>query len=176
MERNAVGVETGVAGLAQQLDRHLRGAAEFARQRPFGAVAGDEDPAEDARAGGGASQFFEFVSAVEGKQPHSRLIGPGDILFLLDRVAERQPVGGDRVAEAELDFAAARDIETGALAVEHADDLGGRVRLDRIINPSERQIMPQLLIGFDDHIEVDDEARGLGSLFGKKTGDPLAHD
>jgi len=115
-------------------------------------------------------------SAVEGKQPHPGLIGVGDILFFLDRVAKRQPVGGDPVAEAERDFTAARDIEAGALPAEHADDLGGRVGLDRIINPSERQIVPQRLIGRDDQVEIDDEARGLGGLLGKKTGDPLAHD
>jgi hypothetical protein len=36
--------------------------------------------------------------------------------------------------------------------------------------------MPQRLIGLDDHVEIDDEAWGLGGLFGKKTGNPLAHD
>src|SRR5271165_5752478 len=100
----------------------------------------------------------------------------GDILFLLDRVAERQPVGGNPVTEAEPDFAAARNVETGTFPIEHGDDLGGRVRLDRIINLGERQIMAQHVIGPPDHVEIDDEARGLGGVLGKKPGNSLAHD
>src|SRR5439155_6402621 len=91
MERNAVRIKPGLASLAQQFDRHLGGAAELSRERPFSAVAGDEDAAEDARARGGTRQFFELMSAVEGKQPHPGLIGVADVSFFLDRVAERQP-------------------------------------------------------------------------------------
>ena len=123
MEGDAIGVEAEVAGAAQQLDRHLRSAAEFARQRPLGTVAGDEDAAEYLCAGCGARQLLELESAVEGEQPQPRLIGEGDVLFLFDRVAEGQTIGGDAVGEAELDLAAARHVEIGALALEHGDDL-----------------------------------------------------
>jgi hypothetical protein len=35
--------------------------------------------------------------------------------------------------------------------------------------------MPQALIGFAHHIEIDDEAGGLGLPFGKKASDFLVH-
>jgi hypothetical protein len=38
------------------------------RQRPFGALAGDEKAAEDAGAGCGAGQLFEFATAVEREE------------------------------------------------------------------------------------------------------------
>src|SRR5262249_22300965 len=60
MEGDAVGIEPEEPGLAQQLDRHLGGAAELARERPLGAVALDEDAAEDARAGSGAAELLEL--------------------------------------------------------------------------------------------------------------------
>ena len=61
--------------------------------------------------------------AVEGEQPQPGVIGERDVLFLFDRVAKGQPIRGDAVVEAQLDFAAARDIEIGALALEHGVDL-----------------------------------------------------
>ena len=76
--------------------------------------------------------------------------------------------GATPLREAQRDFAAARDIETGALAGQHRDDLGGRVRLDRVIDAGERQIAAQEIIGLGDHVEIDDEARGLGRVFGRK--------
>ncbi len=75
MERHAIGIETEFARSAQQLDCHLGGAAELARQRPFGARAVDEDAAEDLRSRSRTRQFVEFVRAVEGEQTQTRAIG-----------------------------------------------------------------------------------------------------
>src|SRR3984893_14876521 len=111
MKGDAIRIEAELAGAAQQLDSHLRATAKLTRQRPLGTLASDEDAAEHLRAGCCTRQLVELESAVEGEQPQPRLVGEGDILFLLYRVGERQPVGGDAVGEAELDLAAARHIE-----------------------------------------------------------------
>src|ERR1700730_19019018 len=108
MKGDAIGIEPEVAGPAQQLDSHPRRTAELARQRPLGTLASDEDAAEHLRAGRRTCQLVELESAVEGEQPQPRLVGEGDVLFLLYRVAERQPVGGDAVGEAELGLRGAR--------------------------------------------------------------------
>jgi len=103
-------------------------------------------------------------------------MGEGDIFFLLYRVAEGQPVGGDTVVEAELDLAAARHVETGALALEHRDNLRSRVRLHGIVDAGERQVPAQQIVRLRDHVEIDDQTRGLGAVFGKETVDSLSHD
>src|ERR1700756_4134768 len=51
MEGNAVGVETKIASSTQEFDCHIGGAAEFARQWPLRTLAGNENAAEDLRAG-----------------------------------------------------------------------------------------------------------------------------
>src|SRR5262249_17799743 len=99
----------------------------------------------------------------------------GDVPFLLDRVAVGQAVRRDIIGEAKLDFSSARHIEAGALTFEHDDDLGGRVRLYSGIDARERQMPAQRLIRLGDNVEIDDEARGLGRAFGKKTGNPFSH-
>src|SRR6516225_10798574 len=163
------------AGFAQQLDCHLGCAAELARQRPLRPLAGNENAAKDARAGRRPHQFVELVSAVEGEQAYPRTIGEGDILFLLDRVAEGQSRRRNPVAEAQFDFAAARHVEIGAFAFEQGDDFGGRIGLYSVVDAREWEMSTQRLIGFGDHVEIDDEARGLGGMFGKKTCNFLGH-
>ena len=175
MKRHAIWVETEFSRSAQQPDCHLGGAAELARQRPLGPSAVDQDAAEDLRSRGGPRQFVEFVRAVEGKEPHPRAIGEGYVLFLLDRVAIGEPIGGDAVVDAELDFPAARDVEIGALALEHGDDCGGGVGLDRIIDAGERQMPAQRIVSLGDRLEIDDEAWGLGRIFGEEARNPLIH-
>src|ERR1051325_1707978 len=98
MERDPVWVEAEIARFAQQHDRHRRGAAELARQRPVGAGAGYQDAAEDARAGRGARQLFDLGLAVESEEAHAALIGEGNVALLLDRVAEGQALGRGTVA------------------------------------------------------------------------------
>ena len=175
MKGDAIGVEAEIAGSAQQLDCHLGGATEFARQRPLGAITGDQNAAEYARARRRSRQLVEFGRTVESEQPEPRLMGEGNVFFLLYCVAEGQPLGGDTVVEAELDLAAARHVEAGALALEHRDDLRCRVRLHGVVDAGERQVPAQQIVGFCDHVEIDYQARRLGAIFGKETADSFSH-
>src|SRR5271169_6620019 len=130
MKRHAIWVETEFSRSAQQPDCHLWGAAELARQWPLGPRAVDQDAAEDLRSRGGPRQFVEFVRAVEGKEPHPRAVGEGYVFFLFYRVAKGEPIRADAAVDTELDFPAARDVEIGALALDHGNDCWGRVGLD----------------------------------------------
>ena len=95
MEGDAVGIEPPVLGLAQQVLGHLRRAAELLAERPFGAAAIDQHAAEHARARRHAGELLQLGLAVEGEQAHALLVGPGDVLLLLDGVAEGDAVDGD---------------------------------------------------------------------------------
>jgi len=102
-------------------------------------------------------------------------MGEEDIFFLLYSIAKGQPIGGDTVVEAELYLAAARHVEIGALALEHRDDLWCWVRLHGIVDAGERQVPTQQVVGLRDHVEIDDQARCLGTVFGKETVDSFGH-
>jgi len=42
------------------------------------------------------------------------------------------------------------------------------LRLDGVIDAGDRQVTAQEIIGLGDHAEIDDEARGLGRMFGEE--------
>ena len=168
MERHAIGIEPKPASPLEQFDGHFRSAAELARERPIRALARDQNAAEHPRAGGATRQLFELGRAVEGEEPHPRLIGEGDVLLLLDRVAEGQPFGRGAVAEAQRDLGGAGDVEIRALPGQHRDDLGRRVGLHRIIDAGDRQIPAQHIIGLAD--QRRDRRRGTGSRASSRTG------
>src|SRR5262249_62340773 len=89
MEGNAIGVETKIPGSTQELNGHLRSAAEFTRQWPLGTLAGDENAAEYLRARRRTCQLVELVGAVKSKQPQTGPVGEGDVLFFFYSIAER---------------------------------------------------------------------------------------
>src|SRR5262245_44417488 len=74
MKRYPVRIKAQIAGLAQQVERHFGSAAEFPRQWPLGALAGNKDATEHPRAGGRPRQLLELAHTVEGKEPQARLI------------------------------------------------------------------------------------------------------
>ena len=69
-------------------------AAEFARQRPFGARAVAVDAADDPATGRGASDFLNLGLAIDREQRDAEPKGLGDLPLLLDRVAVGDAVGG----------------------------------------------------------------------------------
>ena len=56
-------------------------AAEFARQRPFGAGAVADDPANHPAAGRGAGDLLDLGLAVDGKERDAERKGGGDLAF-----------------------------------------------------------------------------------------------
>ena len=115
---------------SQQFDRHFRPAAEFARQRPFRALAIGQHVAEGPDRPARARELLHLALAVEGEEPHALLIGIGDVPFLLDRVAEGDPVGGHAAAsKVDLDGRRSSKLEPSPRAPPH---LARRVGLDRV--------------------------------------------
>ena len=103
-------------GIDENVDSHLRNAAELARQRPFGAFAIGEHAAEHAGAGSGARDLLDFLMAVDGKEADAERMRAGDIAFLLDRVAEGDAGSGRTGVERHFDFGDGGAIEVGAHA------------------------------------------------------------
>ena len=114
MERDATGVEADVAGLRSKLERHLGGAAELARQRPVGALAGHQDAAEHPGARRRARHLLELVMAVEGEEPQPRSKAKAMSLSFLIVLPKESRSARPRW-QAEFDLAAAGDVEIGAL-------------------------------------------------------------
>ena len=175
MERDTVSVEAEPLRPEQQPDRHFRLASELARQRPFGAVALDQETAIDPGAGRGVGDLFEFRVAVEGEHAHAQGIGARDIRFFLDGIAEGDAGRRDAVTKAEIDFGQAGHVEVGAKQGQSSHDLVGRVRLDGIEDIGQRERPGQRHVVMLDDIDIDHQA-GVGQVVGRQVvGDTRRH-
>ena len=177
MEGDACRLETQRAGRDENVDRHLRYAAELARQRPFGAFAGGQDAAEHPGARRGAGDLLDLLDAIDREQRHAERVSAGDIAFLLDGVAEgdarRRRTGIHR--QFDLDHRGA--VEIRAQRREKTQDFRGRVRLDGIEDRRIRKGFAESVEIVLDHIEVDDQARAVRTSCGEEIEDALSgHD
>ena len=158
MERDAVGVEAEPMGVLEHVDRHRGLAAELARQRPFGAVAVEQDAAEDARAGRGAGDLLDLLHAVDGEQAHAALIGARDVALLLDGVAEGDAVRLGAGGEHHLDLGDRGGVEARARARPGAKAPPAPGSPSPRRRRGVRQRLGEGQIVFAHDVEVDDEA------------------
>ena len=132
MEGDAIGAEAKPVSAVEHVDRHVRRAAEFARQRPVGTVAIGQDAAEDTSAGGDAGDFLDFFDRIDSEERHAELMRMGDITLLLDRVAVGDAVGRGAGGERHLDFGHRSGVEARAETGEQRQDFVRRIGLHRI--------------------------------------------
>ena len=91
-------------GALEHAQRHLRRAAELARQRPFGARAVAQDSAEHLCARRGARDLLDLRLAIDREKADAERMGARDVPFLLDRVAEADPIRRRAGGEREFDL------------------------------------------------------------------------
>jgi hypothetical protein len=163
MERHAVRDQAQLVCVDEHIDRHLRNAAELARQRPFGAFAVGQHPAEHARARCGTRDLLDFLVAVDGKQRHAERVGAGNVAFFLDGVAIGCTIGSRARLHSHLDFGDGRAIEVGAQAWQQPQDLRRGIGLHRIEDRAVGQRLAERLEIVPDHVEVNDQARAIGT-------------
>ena len=147
--------------MVEHLDRHLRIAAELARQRPFRAGAAEQEAAEDLGAGRGAGDLFHLGLAVDREQADAERKGARDVTLLLDRVAEGDALGGGAGGEHHLDLGDRGGVEAGAERDQKRQQLGRRVCLDGIEHPAVRQRLGKGAVVVTHDVEIDDEARTI---------------
>ena len=75
--------EAEAMGALEHARRHLRRAAELARQRPLRSRAVAQNPAEDLRSRRGAGDLIDLGVAIDSEKPDAERIGAGDVLLLL---------------------------------------------------------------------------------------------
>jgi len=92
-------------GAVENIDRHLRIAAELARQRPFGPDAVAQNAAEYLRPRRRAGDLLDLRLAVDRKQRHPERMRARDIALLLDGVAKRDALGRGASRKHHLDLA-----------------------------------------------------------------------
>ena len=147
--------------MVENLDRHLRIAAELPRQRPFGAGTAEQKAAEDLGAGGGASDLFHLCLAVDREQTDAERESARDVTFLLDRIAEGDALGRGAGGEHHLDLGDRGGVEAGAKRDQERQQFRRRVRLDGIKHPAVRQRLGKGAIVVAHDVEIDDEARTI---------------
>ena len=117
-----MGDEPEPMGVLEHSSRHLRRAAELARQRPFGAGAVAQDAAEHLRARRGARDLLDFGLAIDREQAHAERVGARDVALLLDRVAVADAVGRRAGGHRLLDLGDRSGVEARAETSEQVED------------------------------------------------------
>jgi len=163
MEGHAVGFETQLVCIDQNVDSHLRHAAELARQRPFGTFAIGQNAAEYAGTWGCAGNLLDFLMAVHGEEIDAERVSACNIAFLLDGVAEGNTVGGRTRIERHLDFSHGGAIEVGAHGSEQLQDFRSRVCLDGVIDRAVRQGVTERVEIIAHDVEIDHKAGTFGT-------------
>src|SRR5262245_40321227 len=120
MEAHAIGVEAEAMGMIENIDGELRSAAELPRQRPFGAVIGAKNAAEDESARSGTGDLLDLLAGVDGKKPDTARVGGRDVALLFDGVAVGDAVGRGAGSEGHVDLGDAGAVEGGAELGEEA--------------------------------------------------------
>src|SRR5262249_17966509 len=99
----------------------------------------------------------------------------GDVLFLLDGVAERDAVHANAGGLHHLDLAARRGVELRAEPRQARQDLRRWIGLHGVEDVGRRQQLAHAPVVVLDHIEVDHQARRLGLLLSEITENTLGH-
>ena len=169
METDSARLEPDLAGQQHQIDRHVRVAAELARQRPVGRLAAfGQNPAEDP----GARRLLRNVAqvrfAVGCEKGDALFMEVTDIRGLLDRISVADAVRGNSERQHPVQLVARRDIEMGTQVAQQLEHLNCRIRFHRIIDFGERKMRQQLFVIPLDNIEVHHQKRSgmaVGLLF-----------
>ena len=175
MERHAIGLEPAALGVLEHVDRHLRIAAEFSRERPLGAGAVEQEPAEHPCRRRDTGDLVDLRLAVHREQPHAERIGARNVTLLLDGVAEGDAVRRGASREHHLDLRDRGGIEAGTQRHEEREQLGRRIGLHRVIHPAVRQRLCKALIIFAHDVEIDDEAGSILAAVAQEFTDALGH-
>ena len=176
MERKPVGDEAERMRALEHARRHLRRAAELARQRPFGARAVAQDAAEHFRARRGARDLLDLGLAVDGEQADAERVGARDVLFLLDRVAEADALGRRAGGQRLLDLGQRGGVEARAEARQQIENLGRRIGLDGVEHARVGQRAGEAEIVLAHDVEIDDEARPVFAVAGEEVPDAVSHE
>ncbi len=155
--------------------RHLRHAAEFARQRPLGAVAVAQDAAEHLGAGRGARDLLDLGLAIDREQADAERVGARDVPLLLDGVAERDAVGRGAGGEHLLDLDHGCRVEAGPEPGQEVEHLRIRVRLHGIEHARVGQRLGESGVVVAHDVEVDHEARAVFAASAEEVEDTIGH-
>ena len=175
VERHAVGLEAELHRVLEHVHRHRGLAAEFARQRPFGADAVRQDAAEHARARRGAGDLLDLGLAIDREQAHAERIGARDVAFLLDRVAERDAIGAGTRGERHLDLRHGGRVEARAERGEQRQHLGRGIGLHGVEHARVGQSLGEGLIVLAHDVEVDDKTRPVVGIAAQEVADARGH-
>jgi hypothetical protein len=86
----------------------------FGSQPNFRAGAAEQEAAEDLGAGSGAADLLDLGLAIDREETHSERVGARDVAFLLDCIAERNPLGRGAGRKHHLDLGDRGGVEARA--------------------------------------------------------------
>ena len=161
MEGHAVGLKAQLVCIDQDIDSHLRHAAELARQRPFGAFAIRQDAAEHFGTRSRAGNLFDFLVAVDGIQANAEREGAGNVALLLDRIAEGDAVCRCTGIQSHLDLGNRSAVEVRSHRSEKLQDGRLGIGLNGIVDGAVGERVTESLEIVAHDVEVHNEARAV---------------
>jgi hypothetical protein len=171
----AVRVQPKLAGAQHEFAGVFHGGAEFARQRPVGALVPDHDAAVDAAARRVARELFQFLRAVEGEHVYANFEGAPDRRDFLDGIPEADRGRLRAHGEAGLDLLVAGGIKTAVEPHQALQHLRCRIGLDGIVDARQRQrILQRAEVGVH-AVHVEHQTRRGRLMVSKVTGDLGCH-
>ena len=102
-------------------------------------------------------------------------MGARDVPFLLDRVAEADPIRRRAGGEREFDLGDRGRVEARAEIGEQVQDLGRRIGLYRVEHPRVGQRVGEAEIIVAHDVEIDDEAWSVLAVGGEEFLDAIRH-
>ena len=182
MERYAVGFEPLTEGVLEHVHRHLGHAAELARQRPLGACAIAQDAAEhphvrsrDAGRDCSPPNLVDFGFAIDREEAHAEREAADDVAFLLDRVAERNPIGRRAGRKRKLDLDDRSRVKARAEIGQELEDCRIRVCLHGVEDARVWKSPGEFGVVVAHHVEVDDDARSVLTSVAQEFANTLCH-
>ena len=170
-----MGHQAALMGQFEDIGGVVRLAAEFARERPFGAGAVAVDTADHARAGRRAGELLDLGLAVHGVERHAEAGGGDDLALLLDGVAIGDALGRGARRQRGLGLAHRGHVEAGAQVGQELEDFRGRIGLHRVEDLAVGQRLGERQIVLADDVEVDHEARTFICAVLEKLADACGH-
>ena len=125
----------------------------------------------------GATRAIFSTSASQStrEEPDAKLEGARNVALLLDRVAERDPVGRGAGRQHLLDLHHRGRVEAGAHAGQEVEHLWGRIGLYGIEHPGIRQSFGKRSIIVAHDIEVEHHARSVITARTEEIADTIGH-
>ena len=175
MKRQAEGNKAQPVRMFENARRHLRRAAEFSRERPFGAGAVAQNAAKHFCSRRRAGHLFDFGFAIDREQAHAKFKGALDVALLLDRIAIADAIRARARRQHLFDLDDRGGVETGTKTRQQFEDPWIGIGLHGVEHAGIGQRLGEGRIIVAHDIEVEHQARPILAAVAEEFQNTIGH-